>query len=461
LRASIETVQKRLAGEVGEKAGGVLGYKDQSEKILKQHRLQKLQSQLKAAVAQKHPSATRGGGRLLKQLSGLHLAIHQLEEKWMTAKVAEEKSSLIEQLERKRTELETKQMEWNAKRMLIAADGEKDKNFGNETIRWSPEAGWLDLKLPQSLEFLANRPLGRYRLSTKVSFAYRGEDVAAQVMNGKLHYDIHWEATKNRWYLSASWSWGESAVPRIESLTSQGVIGVDLNAGYLAAWVLDGSGNPKGDPTDMQLELEDSSTTTRDGRLRQAVSDLVHQAEAVGVKAIAIEDLNFQDARQIGRETMGRGQRGKRFRRTVAGIPTGAFRDRLVQMCTNRGLHVIAVDPAYTSKWGEQWWQKGLQKETRPAIVVSRHNAASVVIGRRGLGLKARRRESVTVLNQRKRDRGLLTRPAKKTRSEGRARPRGKQASTKDLLGLKGQLVTPRLSKTVGGSPVSIQKHTA
>ena len=43
---------------------------------------------------------------------------------------------------------------------------------------------------------------------------------------------------------------------------------------------------------------------------------------ACGCRSITVEDLDFVDARQVGRETLGRGRRGKRFRRTVAGIPT-------------------------------------------------------------------------------------------------------------------------------------------
>lgn len=55
---------------------------------------------------------------------------------------------------------------------------------------------------------------------------------------------------------------------------------------------------------------------------------------------------------------MGRGKRGKRFRKTVAGLPTARFRDRLAHMCASAGLRVIAVDPAYTSRWGAQHWQR-------------------------------------------------------------------------------------------------------
>jgi hypothetical protein len=109
---------------------------------------------------------------------------------------------------------------------------------------------------------------------------------------------------------------------------------------------------------------------------------------------IAIEDLQFADARAEGRETLGRGQRGRRFRRVVAGIPTGRFRDRLTQMCANQGLWVVAVDPAYTSRWGRQHWLIPLQTKT-PSATLTVHHAAAVVIGRRSLGHRARRRPGV------------------------------------------------------------------
>jgi IS605 OrfB family transposase len=65
-----------------------------------------------------------------------------------------------------------------------------------------------------------------------------------------------------------------------------------------------------------------------------------------------VENLDFADARATGRDTMGRGQRGKRLRRAVAGIPTAKFRTRLTSMAHRRGIAVIGVDPAYTSKSG-------------------------------------------------------------------------------------------------------------
>jgi hypothetical protein len=77
-----------------------------------------------------------------------------------------------------------------------------------------------------------------------------------------------------------------------------------------------------------------------DGRPRAAISELITLARNHGCGVIAVEDLDFTEARAVGRETLGRGPHGRRFRRTVAGIPTRRFRDRPSQMCTNQGLWV-------------------------------------------------------------------------------------------------------------------------
>jgi IS605 OrfB family transposase len=102
------------------------------------------------------------------------------------------------------------------------------------------------------------------------------------------------------------------------------------------------------------------------------------------VKAIAIEDLNF--AADKTREKHGR---RKRFRKLISGMPTGKLRARLVSMADATGIAIIAVDPAYTSKWGAQHWQKPLTSKTR---TTTRHEAAAVAIGRRAQGHPVRRR---------------------------------------------------------------------
>ena len=96
--------------------------------------------------------------------------------------------------------------QWESARLFLTADGEKDKAWGNETMRWHPGEGWLEVKLPAPLAYLANRPHGRYRLSSMVGFTYRGDEVAAQAASGAVRYDISCDPASGRWYLDASWT---------------------------------------------------------------------------------------------------------------------------------------------------------------------------------------------------------------------------------------------------------------
>ncbi|MCW3036953.1 MAG: transposase, OrfB family [Actinobacteria bacterium] len=369
LRARIYAIQRRLRVPVAGRRGRVPGYASRREYFAKQRRLQILERRLAAVDArlvEGRVSVCRGGRRLAQ-------ARHHLEEAGLTKAGWDER--------------------WRAARLFICADGEAGKAWGNETIRWHPDEGSLEVKLPPSLAHLANRPHGRYRLSCRVSFTYRGDEVAAQATSGAVAYDISYDPARRRWYLDASWKLPQAPPVTLEHLRTRGVLAVDVNASHLAAVVVDSSGNPVGTPLTVSLDLAGQPSPTRDAHLRGAVSQLLALAAEAGCGAIAIEDLDFAEARCEGREHTGRrlsrGKRGRRFRALVAGIPTARFRDRLVQMAANRGLSVIAVDPAYTSRWGEEHWF-GRLREASPEA--SGHHCAALVIGRRGLGQRARRR---------------------------------------------------------------------
>ena len=142
------------------------------------------------------------------------------------------------------------------------------------------------------------------------------------------------------------------------------VVAVDLNDGKLAVRRLDEHGNPVGKPARIDVNLSGTSAR-RDAHVRHAITGLIHYTLRHGVGTIAVEDLDFADARAIGRETMGRGRRGKRFRKTVAGILTAVFRNRLTAQTAAAGIQLYAVNPAYTSAWGDQHWRKPYDNVTR------------------------------------------------------------------------------------------------
>jgi IS605 OrfB family transposase len=128
------------------------------------------------------------------------------------------------------------------------------------------------------------------------------------------------------------------------------IVGVDFNEGHLAVRRLDAHGNPVGRPERIEFRLT-GSTARRDAQVRHAITRLIRYTRRHRIVAIAVEDLNFAYARTVGRETMGRGRRGRRFRTTVAGIPTSVFRARLTAQACRHGIQLYAVNPAYTSAW--------------------------------------------------------------------------------------------------------------
>ena len=142
LQARIRRIEARLAIQAGSKSGTMRGYATAAERHAKAVRLQSLQArrarverQLKAGAV----SVVRGGKTLLRGRGSLA------------------RGGLTEAQWRER---------WESARMFLTADGEKDKAWGNETIRWHPDAGWLEIKLPAPLAHLANQPTAAtgYRL---------------------------------------------------------------------------------------------------------------------------------------------------------------------------------------------------------------------------------------------------------------------------------------------------------
>jgi IS605 OrfB family transposase len=361
LRDGIAIIRHRLCQELGSKGSGGMpgGYRSRGEWFQKTRRLAVLQQRLARVEADRaagHVSVVRGGKRLLHQR--LHLA----------------QAGLI---------VEQWRGQWEAARWFLSADGEAGKRFGNETIRVTP-AGEVSVRLPAPLAHLANAAHGRYVLTGTVAFAHRGQEWADRVsVNQAVAYRIHFSPDKQRWYLDAAWRRKQAQTVPLESLRECELVGVDMNADHLAAWRLDPHGNPVGAPRTFGYDLC-GGAEHRDAQVRHALTRLLHWVTNNAIEAIAVEDLDFTDS--TSREKHGR---RRRFRQIISGMPTAKLRARLIAMATQTGISVIAVDPAYTSKWGAQHWQKPLAAH-HPQT--TRHHAASVAIGRRALGHPIRRR---------------------------------------------------------------------
>ncbi|MGX4691400.1 IS200/IS605 family accessory protein TnpB-related protein [Streptomyces sp. JNUCC 63] len=360
LQAGVDTITRRLAQPIGAKgAQGVPGgYRSRREWFAKARRLRVLEDRLEQVRTDWEAGRVRvvRGGRKLAR-SRHHLQAAGLTEaQW--------------------------RLRWQAGRWFLQADGESGKRYGNETIRISP-GGEVSIRLPAPLAYLANAPHGRYVLACRAVFRHRGEQWADRVAaNRAVAYRVHYDTDRNRWYVTASWQNPPVRTVPLEAARAGGLAGVDMNADHLAVWRLDQHGNPVGEPRRFDYALT-GSAGHRDAQVRHALIRLLHWAARHGL-ALAIEDLDF--AAEKTREKHGR---GKRFRKLLSGMPTARLRARLVSMAAELGVAVVAVDPAYTSRWGAQHWQKPLTSQNRKP---TRHDAAAVAIGRRALGHPVRRR---------------------------------------------------------------------
>jgi hypothetical protein len=408
LRAAVEVLTGRCALRPGQRAPEPAdepgsrrrgrrrrGYRSPAERFAKTRRLAVLGERLAAsehALAAGHPSMVIGGKRLWRTRNHLDAA-ELTEPQW--------------------------RQRWDAARMFLTADGESGKPGGNETIRVD-EQGQLRVKVPAALV----EQLGTHLvIGAPVGFTHRGAEWADRVATRRaVRYDITYDPERDRWYLDASWRLTPEPAPEIDQLRAGRVLGVDLNADHLATCVLDSAGNPVGEPTTIPVATAGLSASRRDGRVREAITALLDHAENQQCTAVVVENLDFAEARATGRETLGRGARGKKLRRTVAGIPTRRFRTRLTAMAARRGIRVIGVDAAYTSKWGAQHWRKPLQQQTSDPATVTTHHGAAAAIGRRGLGLAIRRRPAGPRTGQRT---GAGTPPARPNHHRGLGGRRG------------------------------------
>ncbi|AGP58638.1 IS200/IS605 family element transposase accessory protein TnpB [Streptomyces rapamycinicus] len=360
LRTSIDMIAFRLSLPVGAKGskGSPGGYRSRQEWFAKARRLHLLQDRLERERADREAGrvrVVRGGKKLLRHR-------HNLQAARLTGTRWRER--------------------WEAGRWFLQADGESGKRCGNETIRVTPD-GEVSIKLPAPLAGLANAPHGRYVLACRTGFRHRGEQWADRISaNGAVAYRIHYDVERDRWYLTASWQNPPVRTMPLEAPRSGGLIGVDTNADHLAAWRLDPHGNPVGEPRRFPYDLS-GNAPHRDAQVRHALIRLLHWARRHHL-AIAIEDLDF-----TAEKTREKHGRRKSFRKLISGLPVSTLRARLVAMAAELGIVIVAVDPAYTSKWGAQHWLRPLTSKNR---ATTRHDAASVAIGRRALGHRIRRR---------------------------------------------------------------------
>jgi IS605 OrfB family transposase len=276
-------------------------------------------------------------------------------------------------------------MEVRSSQFLVI--GSKDETFGNQSATYNLEN---TLRLRVADTFIAK--YGKYIEFLKVTFPYGQEwlDKAKISYMGftrggnpqKYFNAITYRFIKKKkgWYLNAT---VERDTPKIGTSNLNGLIGIDLNAGFLAICEVDRFGNPIKSWTIKVLMY-----SRRKEQIMASLSDAIQKIMNYAVlvqKNIVIEKLNFARKKTQLREM------GPKYARMISGFMYSSFQKLIEAKAKKAGVRMRRVNPAYTSQIG--------QIKFMARYGLSSHCAAACMIARRGYFFKTEKIKYDTVLN--------------------------------------------------------------
>lgn len=182
----------------------------------------------------------------------------------------------------------------------------------------------------------------------------------------------------------------ERSGPDLTTDRRNGAIGIDLNNHHLAVTEVDVKGNKVG-CADLYFRSDDDITSPKTAtRLQMAAIEVVAQAKAAG-KPIVIEKLDFK----LKKSKLQKGKPGDaKINKVVSALVYRKFASIIKTRAFKEGVEIIEVNPAFTSFIGKLKYLN----QTKQSV----HQAAGLVIARRGMGLKDHlpRKSVVTVVRR-------------------------------------------------------------
>jgi len=158
--------------------------------------------------------------------------------------------------------------------------------------------------------------------------------------------------------------------PKIITHKLIGSIGIDINADHLSVSEIDRFGNLN-KSFDIQLNIKDKTTEQSLDNIACAVKQITDYAVSVN-KPIVIEKLNFSQKKSELKSGF-----NKKYNVMLSSFAYRKIIELIKSRSFDKGIEVIEVNPAYTSKIGKFKYQNQYKLTT--------HQAASFVIARRGL----------------------------------------------------------------------------
>ena len=273
-----------------------------------------------------------------------------------------------------------------ARNSQFFALGSKDESFGNQNCTYDLQN---TLKLRVTGRYI-NR-YGKHITLDNITFPY-GQEQLDKAKHFKIVYDrkgrkrkefkavsYRFFRKKDRWYIAASL---EPEYPKTKTSTQNGIIALDLNAGFITAVELDRFGNPLNE-TNYPVQVYSRSSDQVEAALGDAIKAIVELAEQKD-KHTGIEKLDFTKKKQQ------LGEAGTKYARMLSGFVYSKFHSMVRSRALREGVGLIAENMFATSLAGHFRFMA--------RYGLSSHGAAACAIGRRCLGFKLEKPVKDTVI---------------------------------------------------------------
>ena len=199
-----------------------------------------------------------------------------------------------------------------------------------------------------------------------------GENTKGKPIEEYKVYSIEIKRKKERYYVHITYDMEEvgSELTWSDKITSDYIAGIDVNIDRVAVSVVSKQGNLLESKTFYCHEMEYVKSNRRSNIAGELAKGIINYLLSWNVGAIVVEDLTFKQDHDTNH----------RLNRLVHSFAKNKLQKALISRGLRFGFHIKKVNPAYTSVIGR--WKYA---ET---YGVSVHEAAALVIGRRGLDVE-------------------------------------------------------------------------
>ncbi len=196
------------------------------------------------------------------------------------------------------------------------------------------------------------------------------------ILNNKLKqaitYRFYKDYKKNTYQIFISLDKSKQQ-PKCISNKQIGTIGIDINADHLSVAETDRFGNLI-KAFDIQLNLKDKSSNQSLDNIACAVKKITNYA-LIKNKPIVIEKLDFSSKKKELKSS--KNEYNKSYNQMLSSFAYSKIIELIKSRSYDKGIGIIEVNPAYTSKIGKFKYQNKYKLTT--------HQSAAFVIARRGL----------------------------------------------------------------------------